>query len=808
MSGFRKVVMILLFTLLLTLSFADDWPHWRGPDYDGISKETDIDSLALNNPVIVWEAKIGTGFSAVSMADGKVYTMGNINKDTDVVYCFDALTSEEVWTFPYSEPLTPKYYEGGSSATPTIIEGKVYTLSRTGKVFCLDAATGEKVWGRDLPYKSPTWGFSGSPVIVDDLVILNVGAAGVALNKNDGKIVWKSDNVVAGYATPVPFEKNGTKYVAVFSSKTLEIIESLTGKAVMTFPWETKYDTNAADPIISGDEIFITSGYGHGAALLKITTEGLQEVWQNKNMRSQMSGPVLINGYLYGIDADQLACVEWKTGQQMWSEKAPKNGALCAAGDKLIVMGETGTLFIVQASPESYQELSSAKVLSHRCWTMPTVANGKLYVRNTIKNDLDRLVCVDVQNKKTPAATSAVLPTEENNWPQWQGPRRDNVSTEIGLLKQWPEGGPKMLWSVDGLGDGFSSVSIANGKIYTTGMIDKEGFLFCFDLNGQQLWKQSYGDEWFRSFPSARCTPTIQDGKVYIISGFGKTVCFEADTGKQVWEADPVEEFEGKYSVWGIAQSLLIVDDKVIVVTGGPKAMVVALDVVDGKVLWTTSGNGEQYSYCSPTAFEWGGKKIIVGATDFSIFGVDASDGSVLWIYPMSDYMTAKIQDAHPNTPYFEDGLIFFTSGYDMGSVKLKLSPDGTSVEKVWANLAFDTHHGGFVVVDGYIYGPTWEGNKNGKWSCVNWGTGQTVYEQQWINKGSITYADGMLYCYEESEGTMGLVKADPAGFEVVSSFKITKGQKEHWAHPVICGKRLYIRHGDVLMAYDIGEKS
>jgi len=807
MSGFRKVVMILLFTLLISLSLADDWPHWRGANYDGISKETDIDPLALNNPVIVWEARIGTGFSSVSIADSKAYTMGNVDKTTDVVYCYDALTGEELWTFTYPEPLTPKYYEGGCSATPTINEKKVYTLSKTGKVFCLDAATGEKIWNRNLPYKVPGWGFSGSPVIIDDLVILSVGAAGVALNKTDGQIVWKSDNVMAGYASPVPFEKDGTKYVAIFGAKTLEIVEALTGKAVMTFPWETKYDVNAADPIISGDEIFITSGYNHGAALLKITPEGLQQVWQNKNMRSQMSGPVLIDGYLYGIDADQLVCVEWKTGRQMWAEKALKNGALCAAGDKLIVMGETGTLFIVQASPESYQELSSAQILSNRCWTMPIVANGKIYIRNTIKKDLDRLICLDVLNKKK-TITPAVLPTKENDWPQWQGPRRDNVSTETGLLKQWPKGGPKMLWSVEGLGQGFSSVSITNGKIYTTGMIEKEGFLFCFDLNGQQLWKQSYGDEWFRSFPGARCTPTIEDERVYVINGFGKISCFEADTGQEVWQANPVTEFEGKYSVWGNAQCLLIKDGKVIVVTGGPKAMVVALDMKNGKVLWTAPGNGEQYSYCSPVAFEWGGKTIVVGATDLSIFGVDAGDGSVLWTYPISNYVTTKIHDAHPNTPYFKDGHIFFTSGYDMGSIQLKLSPDGTSVEKAWGNTSFDTHHGSFVVVDGYIYGPTWEGNKNGKWACVDWKTGQMLYEQQWINKGSITYADGMLYCYEEEQGTMGLVKADPAGFELVSSFKVTLGQKEHWAHPVICGKRLYIRHGDVLMAFDISDES
>ena len=808
MNSLKKSVMIVAaFILSVSLSLADDWPHWRGPNYDGVSKETDINPTALSNPTIVWEAKIGTGFSTVSIADGKAYTAGNINKDTDVIYCFDAMTGEELWTFTYPEPLTAKSYEGGCNATPTISEGKVYTLSKTGKTFCLDANTGKEIWKRKLPYKGPTWGFASSPVIVDELVIYNVGFSGVALNKADGQVIWKSDDKPAGYASAVPFERDEKKYIAMFCAKMLNVIETHTGKVVMTYPWETSYDGNIADPIISGGKIFITSGYNHGAALLKISPEGLHEVWQNKNMRTHMSGPVLIDGYLYGIDDNQLACVEWKTGEQMWTEKAPKKGSLCAAGDKLIVLGESGMLYIVKASPDGYKEFSSSQILSDRCWTMPTLANGKVYMRNSVKKNSDRLVCVDVQNKNTSLVTPAVLPTEENSWSQWQGPHRDNLSEETGLLKQWPEEGPKMLWSTEGLGQGYSTVSIADGKIYTTGVIEKEGFLSCLDLNGKQLWQQSYGDEWLRNFPSGRCTPTVQDGRVYVTSGLGKVTCFKADTGQQIWQADPVTEFEGQYGPWGVAQSPLVVDGKVISIVGGSKAMVVALDAKDGVVVWTTPGNGSKSAYCSPTVFEWAGKKMIAGMTNEILFGIDAHDGAILWTYPISEY-SSKGGIIHPNTPYFKDGYLFFTSGYNIGAIRLKLSPDGTKAERVWTNPAFDSHHGSFVFVDGYLYGSTWDSNGTGKWICADWETGKTLYEYQWINKGSLTYAEGMLYCYEETEGTVGLVKADPAGFEVVSSFKITQGQKEHWAHPVIFGKRLYIRHGDVLMVFDIEGES
>lgn len=800
----RIATITLMFIAVASISLADQWPHWRGPDYDGVSKETNWDAKALDNPVIAWKAEIGTGFSAVSIIDGRAYTIGNINKDTDVIYCFDSLTGKKQWDYQYLEPLTPKLYEGGCNATPTIHAGKVYTFSRTGKVFCLNVDTGELIWKRKLSYKKPGWGFSGSPVIVDDLVIFNAGAAGVALNKADGAVVWESEDDEAGYATPVPFERNGKKYVAMFCKSSLKIIEALTGTVEMSHKWDTKYGVNAADPIIFGDEIFITSGYGYGVALLKMTDNGLEEVWRNKNMRSQMSGPVLINGYVYGIDDNQLACVEWKTGKKMWTEKTPKKGALCAAGDKLIVLGEKGKLFIVQSSPEGYQELSSAQVLSDRCWTMPVLSNGRIYVRNAVKNKMDKLLCIDVQNENAKHLTPTGLKTDENQWPQWKGPKRDNMSTETGLARQWPAEGPAMLWFAEGLGKGYATVSIAGEKIYTTGMLEKEGYLFCFDLNGKLLWKQSYGPEWAKSFPGPRCTPTVDDGFVYVISGVGKVACFKADTGEKSWLVDPVTDLDGKSSPWGLGESPLIVDDKVIITVGGEKAMVAALDKKNGKTIWTTPGNGDKNAYCSPTSFTWGGKTIIAGMTNNYLFAVNAADGSLLWTYPIKDYVPGKVQPAQPNTPYFKEGYLFFTSGYDMGAIQLKLSDDGTEAEKVWINPALDCHHGSFAVVDGYIYSPNWQSNSKGDWMCVDWKTGKTVYEQSWENKGSLMYADGMLYCYEEGQGNLALVKADSKGFEPISSFKIEKGEKEHWAHPVICGKRLYVRHGDVLMAFDI----
>lgn len=393
----QLILLIVMCSFIVSVSMADDWPHWRGPRYDGISTETDWDPRTLNDRQIAWNARVGTGYSSVSMADGKVYTMGNMNKDTDVVYCFDAATGTEIWRYEYTEDLNPKYYEGGCSATPTVSDGKVYTISKTGKVFCLDAAAGDVVWKKALPYEHPTWGIAGSALVLDDKVIFNIGKAGLALNKDTGQVVWKSENAKPGYATPVPYEKDQTTRLAIFGENSIMGIDAAAGKQLWSYPWKTPNDVNAADPIVHNDKVFITSGYNHGAALLDIASGEPVKIWENKNMRSQMSGPVLIDGHLYGFDDSQLACLDWQTGRRKWTEKKPRKGALTAAGDKLIVISESGTLLIVQASPESYQEIASAEVLAGaRCWAPPVLSNGRIYVRNA----KGHLVCVDVRTNR------------------------------------------------------------------------------------------------------------------------------------------------------------------------------------------------------------------------------------------------------------------------------------------------------------------------------------------------------------------------------------------------------------------------
>ena len=797
-----SVFLLIISTLACSLAIGADWPNWRGPDYNGISQESGWNpKFPEEGPAVLWQASIGTGFSSISVSAGKAYTMGN-KDDKDTVFCFDAATGDVLWKYTYAEPLAPIYYEGGTSATPTIADGKAYTISKSGKVFCFDAAKGDIIWQKDLQAKfkveMPKWGFAGSAYITGDMAIFNAGKWGIALNKNTGDLIWQTGTEKAGYASAVPFTLDETKYIAVFGAKGIAALDPKSGKVQWQHEWKTNYDVNAADPIIVGDRVFIASGYNHGCARLKINGSEVTQEWQNGNMRSQMNGPVLWDGYLYGFDEKIFTCMNFRTGETMWSQKKFGKGGVTIADGKLIILSEQGELSIAEPSPKEFKVISSAKILSRKCWTVPVLANGRIYARNE-KGDL---VCIDVSGKKK--LTSISTTDNTANWPQWRGVNRDGKTSETGLMKTWPDQGPKQLWSIDGLGLGYSTVSIVDGMLYTTGMVDKRGILFALDEDGDIKWKKDYGPEWIRSFKGVRTTPTINDGNVYVISGQGQAACFDATTGDEKWIVDTFKMFDGKYGSWGISESPLIIDDKVICTPGGSKATFVALDKKTGKVVWASKSLDEKSSYCSPILVKRGGREIIVTMLAKSLVGVDAADGEILWQDNFADYQQ-KPKEINPVTPLYHDGRIYATSGYDCGGAMYQLNEDGSKIQRKWVDTTLDCHHGGVILLDGNIYGANWKGNSGGDWVCMNWDTGKIVYEDVWQkNKGAMTYADGMFYCYDEDEGTVALVKASPDKFDVVSSFQITVGKGKYWAHPVVCNGVLYIRHGEFLMAYDI----
>lgn len=386
------------------------------------------------------------------------------------------------------------------------------------------------------------------------------------------------------------------------------------------------------------------------------------------------------------------------------------------------------------------------------------------------------------------------------DWHQFRGPNRDGRSSETGLLERWPEEGPAMLWSYTGLGRGYATVSIVDGIIYTTGMIDETGYLFAIAENGAFQWKQAYGPEWTGPYPGTRTTPAVDGDRVYIISGHGRVVCFDRSNGDIQWQTDTLEKFNGKNITWGIAECLLIDGDRVICTPGGENATIVALNKYNGETVWTTKELSALSAYCSPILCQSGPNRLLFTMVKGLFVCVNAVDGKVLWTVPHDtrNHIAAVMPVA------LSDNRIYFTS-HETGGTVIRYSENGMKNETLWNNKALDCLHGGVVAFAPEGLGTRLYGSDSqGYWVCQDAQTGDVIFQKKILDaKGSITCADGMLYCYNEN-GTLGLVKPTQAGMELVSSFQIAMGDGEHWAYPVIQNGRLYIRHGDTLMAFDI----
>ncbi|NLW51447.1 MAG: PQQ-binding-like beta-propeller repeat protein [Candidatus Brocadiaceae bacterium] len=385
------------------------------------------------------------------------------------------------------------------------------------------------------------------------------------------------------------------------------------------------------------------------------------------------------------------------------------------------------------------------------------------------------------------------------DWPQFRGPGRDGKSPETGLLRQWPDGGPGLLWAVDGLGIGFSSCAVADGMVYTTGMEDGVGYICAVDTEGRPIWKMPYGAEWTGQHPGSRTTPTVDGALLYVMTAYGRVGCFDAKTGEEKWAVDTAQTFGARTLTWGLAESLLIDGDRVICTPGGPDATMVALDKMTGRTVWVSTGLSDKAGYCSPILIERGGRRIICTLTGSAVVGIDADTGRLLWRSERS-----VPYDIHATAPEYSNGRLYVTSGY--GGVRgqmFELSPDGSQIALRWTDSNLDVQHGGTILHQERVYGSS-DRNRPGRWLCLDIAAGQVLAETPGVGKGSLSFADGMIYAYGERGGVVGLVNPDPREYGLVSSFRITRGAGQHWAHPAIANGRLYIRRGDVLMAFDI----
>jgi len=400
---FRRVF-ICIFSIsgLLPLQ-AEDWFRWRGPDSDGVSKETDWNGdWSADGPKITWTKEVGIGFSSIVVKNERAYTLGHVDGH-DVVYCLDVTDGREVWKHAYVAPLDDRDFEGGPTSTPTVDGDRLYVLSRAGELFCFNAATGEMVWKKhvadEVEVRLPGWGFSGSPLVVDEKVLINMGESGVALNKHDGKLIWSSQDRECGYATPVIYSA-AEGAIAVFASSRAFIgVDLETGEQRWSERWLTSFNCNAADPIIHDTQMFVSSGYNRGSALYELAGGKPESIWKSKDLQNQLHSSILYEKHLYGIDGDmdagaKLKCMDWSSGEIVWSVEDLNPGGLALAGGKLIVLTESGELFISEASPDPWKPLARAQVLEGKCRTVPVMSGGRIYCR-TVGG---QVACVDCRD--------------------------------------------------------------------------------------------------------------------------------------------------------------------------------------------------------------------------------------------------------------------------------------------------------------------------------------------------------------------------------------------------------------------------
>ena len=372
----------------------ETWPGWRGPLRDGITREGNWSVEGADEPL--WRAEVGLGYSSMAVGNGHLYTLGWVeSRGNDVVWCMDAETGEVKWQFEFSAEKWDKFHGGGTNTTPTIDGDVVYTLNREGKLFCFEAANGEIRWQRDLVdlfgVELPTWGFAASPVVVGDGLLVNVGRL-MMLDKASGEERWVTEDYGHAYSTPALFEHGGRERIALFNGKGLAVLDLADGGEVALHEWKTQYDVNAATPVVDGDTIFISSGYNKGASMLKLAGDSLESLWEGRVMRTHMSGVIQIGEHLYGFDEAILKCID-KDGEVLWAERGLGKGSLTGAGDKLLVVTGDGELIVLEATPDEYRELSRKQVIDSGAvfWTMPVLANGLIYVRDSAGN----VVCLD-----------------------------------------------------------------------------------------------------------------------------------------------------------------------------------------------------------------------------------------------------------------------------------------------------------------------------------------------------------------------------------------------------------------------------
>ena len=379
-----------------------EWAQWRGPNRDGISSETGfLKSWPQEGPKVLWQIPLGDGYSGLSIAQGKIYTMF-AEGDDEFVICLNASDGVEVWRFRSGTKFTEQRGDGPRSM-PSVHGDSVFALGTEGKLYALDAHDGTKLWSHnfveEFDSKIPTWGFSSSPLIEGDLLIVEAGGkdekAIVAFDKKSGNVVWANHTDEVGYSSPIPIDFGGVRQIIFLTSKTLLSLAPENGQIYWKYSWPE--GINIATPIfVPDDKIFISASYDKGAVLLRMVADedgiGIEEVWKSRVMKNHFNSSVLQDDYLYGFDNAILTCIEANTGEEQWRHRGFEKGSLLLADGHLIILGEGGKLALAEVSPNEYREKARFQLFDDKCWTVPTLAGGKLYLRTQ-----KEMVCLDLR---------------------------------------------------------------------------------------------------------------------------------------------------------------------------------------------------------------------------------------------------------------------------------------------------------------------------------------------------------------------------------------------------------------------------
>jgi len=383
------------------------------------------------------------------------------------------------------------------------------------------------------------------------------------------------------------------------------------------------------------------------------------------------------------------------------------------------------------------------------------------------------------------------------DWPQWRGPERDGISHETGLLESWPPEGPSQVWQIENLGSGYGSVSIRDDRIFVLGVKGGDSTLFSLaKADGEVHWSHALGKSLDHGRGDGpRSTPTLDQNRVYALAENGELDCVDFESGSVVWQRNILKDFGGENPNWLISESPLVDGKQLIVTPGGSDASIVALDKQTGETIWTSKGLSDPAGYSSCISADFNGIHMILAFTARAAVAVRAADGVLMWRYEPVANKTANVA-----TPVIQGDKAFYSSAYRTGAALLQLQPDGGRVtaEEVYFSKDMQNHHGGVVLLDGYIYGFS-----GSVLTCLKFETGELVWRDRSVGKGSLTYADGNLYLLGE-DNLAGLAKASPEGYQELGRFKIEDQGRPSWAHPVVSGGRLYIRNQGTLTCYNI----